>query len=187
MNDPPFSSLSLLLLYPNPYQTSTSILSPSSPTSLDLLLHSCITGQLCFHLHLSHDVPTEHTVVCDFTKHMPPCSLQISLPTISCNNPSLSLPVTSACLMSTDFITTPLYHMDSAFLEKVLHGVTTQMTYFTICLFQLTTWLFHAPHVILVLLFLYLTRIIPLVTYLFHLTLFKHQVLVCLRQFEISS
>ena len=55
------------------------------------------------------------TVVHYFTKHMPPCSLQISLPVISCNNPSLSLPFTLAHLMSMDFITTPLYHMCSAF------------------------------------------------------------------------
>ena len=66
-------------------------------------------------------------------------------------------------------------------LGAALHGVTTQMTYFTICLFQLTTWLFHIPHGISVLLlFLYLTRLVSLVTYLFPLTLFKCWVLVVL-------
>ena len=62
--------------------------------------------------------PQMQTVVHYLTKRMPPCSLQISLPIISHNNPSPSLPFTSARLMSTDFITTPLYHMCSAFSEQ---------------------------------------------------------------------
>ena len=131
--------------------------------------------------------PQTLVVVHYFTKCTPPCSLWIPLPIISHNNPSQLLPFTSARLMSTDFVTTPLYLMDLAFLEAALHGVTTQMTYFTICLFQLTTWLFHTPHGISVLLFLYLTRLVSLVTHLFHLTLFKQRVLICLSQFEISS
>ena len=131
--------------------------------------------------------PQMQTVVRDLTKHMPPCSLWISLPVISCINPSPSLPVTLACLMSMDFVTTPLYLMDSAFQEVASHGVTTQMTYFTTCLFQCTTCLFHVPCGTSVLLFLYLMRLISLVTQLFHFTLFKRRVLVCLGQFEISS
>ena len=123
--------------------------------------------------------PQMQTVVHYLTKHMPPCSLQISLPVISHINPSPSLSFTSACLMSTDFVTTPLYLMDLAFLKAASHRVTTQMTYFTTCLF-------HVPRSTLVLLFLYLTRLVSLVTHLFHLTLFKHRVLVYLSQFEIS-
>ena len=67
-------------------------------------------------VHLVMFLQTQ-TVVCDLTKHTPPCSLQISLPVNSHINPSPSLPVTSARLMSMDFITTPLYLMDSAFSE----------------------------------------------------------------------
>ena len=61
--------------------------------------------------------PQMQTVVCDLTKCTPPCSLRISLPVNSHINPSPSLPVTSAHLMSMDFVTTPLYLMDSAFSE----------------------------------------------------------------------
>ena len=153
---------------------------------LDLLC-SHITGQLHFCLRASHDILQMQTVVCDLTKCTPPCSLRISLPVISRINLSPSLPVTSAHLMSMDFVTTPLYLMDSAFQEVASHGVTTQMTYFTTYLFQCTTCLFHVPRSTLVLLFLYLTRLVSLVTYLFHLSLFKHRVLICLSWFEISS
>ena len=65
-------------------------------------------------------------------------------------------------------------------LRMASHGVTTQMTYFTLCLFQHTTCLFHLPCGTLVLLFFYLMSLISLVTYLFHLILFKCQVLICL-------
>ena len=82
-------------------------------------------------------------------------SLQISLPVDSRINLSPSLPVTSARLMSADFITTPL-----GILGVASHGVTTQMTYFTTCLF-------HLPHGTSVLLFLYLTRLVSLVTICF--------------------
>ena len=95
--------------------------------------------------------PQMQTVVCYLTKPTPPCSLQISLPIISHINLSPSLSFTSAHLMLTDFITTPLYLMDSAFLEVASHGVTTQMTYFTTCLFQCITCLFHVPRGTLVL------------------------------------
>ena len=52
--------------------------------------------------------PQMQTVVRYFTKCMPPCSLQISLPIISCNNPSPLSPLILAHLMSMDFVTTPL-------------------------------------------------------------------------------
>ena len=67
------------------------------------------------------------------------------------------------------------------------HGVTTQMTYFTTCCFTLPHVCFMHHVVTSVLLFVYLMSLIPLVTYLFHILLFKHRVLVCLSQFEIST
>ena len=105
------------------------------------------------------------TVVCYITKHTPPCSLWISLPVISCNNWSPSLPFTHLNVNGLGHHTTLPYGL--GILRAASHRVTTQMTYFTICLFQLTTCLFHIPHSILVLLFFYLTRLVSLVTYLF--------------------
>ena len=147
--------------------------------------------------------PQMQTVVCYLTKRTPPCSLRISLPIISHNNLSLLLPFTSARLMSMDFVTTPLYHMGSAFSERpctellprwlispyvcfilphvcFTHHVVTSVLLF----FYLTSLI---PLVTSFLLFFYLTSLIPLVTYLFHLLLFKRQVLICLSQFEIST
>ena len=101
--------------------------------------------------------------------------------------PILCQRTSSPHLMSMDFITTPLYHMDSACSEQP-------------CMELLPRWLispyvcFTLPHVCFmyhmgtsVLLFFYLTSLVPLVTYLFHLLLFKRQVLICLSQFEIST
>ena len=131
--------------------------------------------------------PQTQTVVHDFTKHAPPCSLWISLPVISCNNSSLSLPFISARLMSTDFVTTPLYHMGSAFSEWPCTELLPRWLISPYVCFTLPHVCFMHRMVILVLLFFYLTSLVPLVTYLFHLLLFKCQVLVCLSQFEIST
>ena len=120
------------------------------------------------------------TVVRDLTKCTPPC---FPLDFTSRWVPHKSVSVVTSHLGPSyvnglRHYTTLPYGL--GILGLASHGVTTQMTYFTTCLF-------HLPHGTSVLLFLYLTRLVSLVTYLFHLTLFKHRVLVCLSQFEISS
>ena len=145
--------------------------------------------------------PQMQTVVHYLTKCTPPCSLQISLPIISHNNPSPSLPFTLACLMSMHFVTTPLYHMDSACSEQPCMELLPRWLISPYVCFTLPHVCFTLPHVCFtlphvcftyhmgtsVLLFFYLMSLVPLVTYLFHVLLFKHRVLVCLSQFEIST
>ena len=124
--------------------------------------------------------PQMQTVVCDFTKCTPPCfppdftSHQFPHKSVSIVTSHLG----PSYVNGLRHYTTLPYGL--SILGVASHGVTTQMTYFTTCLF-------HVSRGISVLLFLYLMRLVSLVTYLFHLTLFKCQVLVCLSQFGISS
>ena len=144
------------------------------------MLHSRITGQSRLRLRASRDVPADvnscpwryqaYASLFPSGFHFPSFPAIIRLRRYQSTRPVLCQRTSSPHSS----------HMDSAFSGTASHGVTTQMTYFTTCLF-------HLPHGTLVLLFLYLTRLVSLVTYLFHLTLFKCQVLVCLSQFEISS
>ena len=144
------------------------------------LLHSRITGQLCFHLRASRDIPTDANSCLwpyqAYASLFPPdfTSRQFLHKSVSIITSHLGLSYVNGLR---HYITLP-YGL--GILGVASHRVTTQMTYFTTCLF-------HVPCGTSVLLFLYLMRLVSLVTYLFHLTLFKHQVLVCLSQFEISS
>ena len=148
--------------------------------SIGIMLHSRITGQLRFRLCASRDVPA------DANRCSWPYQAYASLfpPDFTSHqflHKSVSI-VTSH--LSPSYVNGLCHHTTLPYGLGILgvasHGVTTR-------------WLI-LPHVcfmyhvgILVLLFFYLTSLISLVTYLFHLTLFKHRVLVCLSQFKISS
>ena len=104
--------------------------------------------------------PQTQTVVRDLTKRTPPCfppdftSRQFPHKSVSVVTTHLSPSyVNRLC-----HYTTLPYGL--GILGVASHGVTTQMTYFTTCLF-------HLPHGTSVLLFLYLTRLVSLVTICF--------------------
>ena len=110
--------------------------------------------------------PQTQTVVRDLTKRTPPC---FPPDFTSHQFPHKSVSVVTSHLGPS--YVNRLRHYTTlpcglGILGVASHRVTTQMTYFTTCLF-------HEPHGTSVLLFLYLMRLVSLVTYLFHLTLFK--------------
>ena len=104
--------------------------------------------------------PQMQTVVCDLTKCMPPCfppdftSRQFPHKSISVVTSHLG----PSYVNGLRHYTTLPYGL--GILGVASHGVTTQMTYFTTCLF-------HLPRGTSVLLFLYLTRLVSLVTICF--------------------
>ena len=125
---------------------------------MSYLLHSCITGQFHFCLCASRDVsadanscPWPYQVYASF----------FPLDFTSCQFPHKSISVVTSHLRPS-YVNGLRHHTTLPYglsiLEVALHGVTTQMTYFTTCLF-------HIPCSTSVLLFLYLTRLVPLVTY----------------------